>query len=254
MNAAAITPERAEVIRAERQALEARQRVTKLCIATARKKREEKPKRTRPAPRPPVRVLTQLRNPVISAGTRPPAQVREAPRTGFTALTMAGPRIAVTLPEATRLTGIKRGRLRYLMRKRILPFAKVRGLRVILKRALLEVLAADQAEAAKIEHRPKCRRCGRARVCRPRGLCWHCFYEPDVREQFEPIGTHGRRGVGSGYTGYQLPETPTTAPPGSIEKLQVLEHRAAARRALHHPADARFAGDPRPREFLQRVA
>lgn len=34
-----------------------------------------------------------------------------------------------------------------------------------------------------------------------------------------------------------LPEEPTTAAPGSEEKLRVLEQRAAKRQQLHHPDD-----------------
>lgn len=171
-----------------------------------------------------------------------------------TALTLPGQRIAVTLSEATRITGIKRGRLRSLMAKRVLPFCKVRGLRVILKRALDEVLADDEARAEDLQSRPRCRNCNGARVSRPRGLCWRCFHLPDVRESFEPVSEAGRRGIGNGHAGYKMPGLPTTAVPGSAEKFEVLKQRAEARQCLWHPADAQFEGDPRPWEFLARAA
>jgi hypothetical protein len=47
-----------------------------------------------------------------------------------------------------------------------------------------------------------------------------------------------RRGVGNGHGGYALPE-PTTAPPGTPEKVAVLEERARLRQQLFHPDDAK---------------
>lgn len=38
--------------------------------------------------------------------------------------------------------------------------------------------------------------------------------------------------------GYPLPPAPTTAPPGSPEKMDVMAERAAQRVQLHHPRDA----------------
>jgi hypothetical protein len=39
---------------------------------------------------------------------------------------------------------------------------------------------------------------------------------------------------------------PTTYPPGTPEKMAVLEERARNRQALWHPLDAQYDGDPRP--------
>jgi hypothetical protein len=47
-----------------------------------------------------------------------------------------------------------------------------------------------------------------------------------------------------------LPAAPTAAAPGTPEKLAALERRAELRQAMFHPADARYAGDPRPQQFL----
>jgi hypothetical protein len=49
-----------------------------------------------------------------------------------------------------------------------------------------------------------------------------------------------------------LPGAPTTAVPGTPEKLAVLVERAQQKQALFHPADARYAGDPQPHRFQQR--
>src|SRR6476661_8376311 len=100
-----------------------------------------------------------------------------------------------------------------------------------------------------------CRHCSKSKVNRPRGLCWSCYYTPGVKELYPSTSKYARRGVGN-FTGTApLPPVPTTAVPGSPEKLAVLEQRARAHLALWHPADARYEGDPRPVEFLAgRVA
>ncbi|MFO0806061.1 MAG: hypothetical protein U0791_23395 [Gemmataceae bacterium] len=96
---------------------------------------------------------------------------------------------------------------------------------------------------------PRCRHCRdpRKAVNRPRGLCWNCFYSPGVRERFPSTSKYARRGIGN--LGHCLPglaAVPTTAAPGTPEKLSVMEARAEAGLAIFHPADARHAGDPRP--------
>jgi len=97
-----------------------------------------------------------------------------------------------------------------------------------------------------------CRHCGRAKVNRPRGLCFRCYYTPGVREMYPSASKFGRRGVGHGYGGRRLPAKPTAHPPGSAEKLAVLEERAKDGVALFHPFDASHEGDPRPVRFLAR--
>jgi hypothetical protein len=83
-----------------------------------------------------------------------------------------------------------------------------------------------------------CRNCGRDRVNRPRGLCWTCYYTPGVREQYPSTSRFGRRGVREFNGLAALPCRPTAAPPGSPEKVAVLEERAQKGQALWHPADA----------------
>jgi hypothetical protein len=96
---------------------------------------------------------------------------------------------------------------------------------------------------------PVCRHCSGPKVNCPRGLCRACYYTPGVKERYPPAGKYPRRGVGN-FTGPPLPAAPTAAAPGTPEKLAALERRAELRQAMFHPADARYAGDPRPLAFL----
>lgn len=95
-----------------------------------------------------------------------------------------------------------------------------------------------------------CRHCLKCKVNRPRGLCWSCYYTPGVKELFPSTSKYARRGIGNFTGNAPLPPTPTTAPPGTPEKLAVLEERARMKTAIFHPADAKYAGDPRPLEYL----
>jgi hypothetical protein len=96
-----------------------------------------------------------------------------------------------------------------------------------------------------------CRHCSKSKVNRPRGLCWSCYYTPGVKEQYPSTSKYARRGVGNFSGSAPLPAAPTTAAPGTPEKLAVLEQRARLKQAIFHPADARYEGDPRPLEFLK---
>lgn len=98
-----------------------------------------------------------------------------------------------------------------------------------------------------------CRHCTKSKVNRPRGLCWSCYYTPGVKEQYPSTSKYARRGVGNFSGNAPLPPTPTTAVPGTAEKLAVLEQRAKLKQAIFHPADARYPGDPRPIEFMKEV-
>jgi hypothetical protein len=98
---------------------------------------------------------------------------------------------------------------------------------------------------------PICRHCTKSKVNRPRGLCWSCYYTPGVKELYPSTSKYARRGVGNFTGSAPLPAAPTTAAPGTPEKLAVLEQRAKMKQAIFHPADARYEGDPRPLEFLK---
>lgn len=82
-----------------------------------------------------------------------------------------------------------------------------------------------------------CVHCAGAPVSRPRGLCWHCYHVPGVKERY-PVASsvYGRRGVGL-FVGRGKTPRPTTAAPGTKEKLAVLAARAAAGEELFHPND-----------------
>ena len=86
--------------------------------------------------------------------------------------------------------------------------------------------------------RALCRNCGGGPVSRPRGLCWSCYYTPGVRDQYPSTSKFARRGV-SDFNGQSTPAAqPTTAPPGSAEKVDVLAERARLGLSLWHPRDA----------------
>lgn len=93
---------------------------------------------------------------------------------------------------------------------------------------------------------PVCRHCSKAKVNRPRGLCWSCYYTPGVKDQYPSTSKYARRGEGNFNGAVPFAPEPTTAPPGSPEKMAVLEMRAKMKLALWHPLDAKYEGDPRP--------
>ena len=97
---------------------------------------------------------------------------------------------------------------------------------------------------------PICQHCRQSKVNRPRQLCWSCYYAPGVRDQYPSTSKYARRGVGNFTGNAPLACEPTTAPPGTREKLDVLAERARMRQRLWHPLDVAFPGDPRPMALL----
>lgn len=91
-----------------------------------------------------------------------------------------------------------------------------------------------------------CRHCSKCKVNRPRGLCWSCYYTPGVKELYPSTSKYARRGEGNFNGNAPLAPEPTTAAPGTPEKMTVLEERARLKQALWHPLDAQYAGDPTP--------
>lgn len=73
-----------------------------------------------------------------------------------------------------------------------------------------------------------------------------------MKELYPPTSKYARRGVGNFSGSAPLAPEPTTAPPGTAEKMTVMENRAKAKLSIWHPADALYEGDPRPIEFLKR--
>lgn len=100
-----------------------------------------------------------------------------------------------------------------------------------------------------------CLHCGGRPACRPRGLCWTCYYTPGVRLGYGGTSKFARlgSGVASDFVGPRpLPAEPTEHPPGTPGKLGVLAERAAAGEHLFHAFDAREPGDDRPRRWRER--
>jgi hypothetical protein len=87
-----------------------------------------------------------------------------------------------------------------------------------------------------------CRHCRIGKVSRPRGLCWNCYYQPSVRGLYPSTNKYGWRGPSVALLRAKPALQPTSAPPGSPEKIFVLAARAASGQELWHPDDATFAG------------
>ena len=83
-----------------------------------------------------------------------------------------------------------------------------------------------------------CRHCHRVRPNRPRGLCWSCYYKPGVRDQYPSTSKYAHRGISDFNGRVDLPAGPTSALPGTPEKVAVLAERARLRQSLWHPNDA----------------
>jgi len=96
--------------------------------------------------------------------------------------------------------------------------------------------------------RGTCLSCRRLRCIAARGLCKTCHRRPDIRNAFKPlrpVGADRKRPVvpPGGWPGPAIPLAsvlgpPTSAEPGSPEKVLVLELRALLGQYLWHPLDA----------------
>src|SRR5437879_5197507 len=84
----------------------------------------------------------------------------------------------------------------------------------------------------------RCRHCHQAPISRPRRLCWACYYTPEVRNLYPSTSKYARRGHGNFNHAVPLPPFPTSALPGTPEKIAVLEERARLKLNLWHPDDA----------------
>jgi hypothetical protein len=89
--------------------------------------------------------------------------------------------------------------------------------------------------------RAACVHCGQTRQVRRRGLCWGCFENREIREQFDSFC---RRGIGiDGDSRLPEPTDALTIEEGghyaTEAKLAILSMRAERGESLHHPDDAR---------------
>lgn len=82
-----------------------------------------------------------------------------------------------------------------------------------------------------------CRHCHKCKVNRPRGLCWHCYYAPGVKDLYPSTSKYARRGIGN-LTGISPLPAPTMFPPGTPERIAEVSQRALRGEALNHPKDA----------------
>jgi hypothetical protein len=101
-----------------------------------------------------------------------------------------------------------------------------------------------------------CVRCKVNKPNRPRGLCWHCYYTPGVRERYGPTTVHGRRGIGHNDSGAKPldPRGGTAHPPGSLGRIAVMAERAELGYAILHPDDARDYTHADPSEAPENPA
>jgi hypothetical protein len=74
-----------------------------------------------------------------------------------------------------------------------------------------------------------CLHCRKLRLIHCRGLCWRCYHIPRVARLYDPANQCRR--------GSRLPDEPTSALPGTPEKVAVLEERMRQGVALWHPRD-----------------
>lgn len=95
-----------------------------------------------------------------------------------------------------------------------------------------------------------CAHCKQMIVNRPRGLCWGCYYKPGVKDMYPSTSKYAHRGHGNYGGGKRGPRKPTKAPPGSAEKILVLERRARAALTLWHPNDSAGYEDVKKEEDL----
>jgi hypothetical protein len=83
-----------------------------------------------------------------------------------------------------------------------------------------------------------CRHCGLRKRCRPRGLCWACYYDKAITVLYPSTSKFGRWSlIADTRSTRPLPPQPCVARPGSPEKIAVLEERAMLRVQLWHPMD-----------------
>jgi len=91
--------------------------------------------------------------------------------------------------------------------------------------------------------RKKCVECNDRYACRPRGLCWRCYYKPGVVEQHPPpIAGRGGYVAGTSTVGIsgdnQDTSGPCPYPAGSPEKIEWIARRAMNNQPLWHPDDS----------------
>lgn len=84
-----------------------------------------------------------------------------------------------------------------------------------------------------------CRHCPTGRVCRPRGLCFTCYTDREIRCQYPTQNTpSARRSLAASVTRVDPPSRPAwDAPPGSAKKIEIMVERVRLKQSLFHPQD-----------------
>lgn len=83
-----------------------------------------------------------------------------------------------------------------------------------------------------------CRHCGGNKPVRPRGLCCRCYDNREIRSQYQPLNnSHQQEPVKDRTGDVPMDSQPCPHHPGSEERIQTLERRAALGVRLFHPGD-----------------
>lgn len=87
--------------------------------------------------------------------------------------------------------------------------------------------------------RVMCRHCQARFASCPKGLCWSCYYTPEIHAMHPSTSKFANRGVGNGYADRPA-SAPCPYPPRSPEKIAVMAERAARMEALFHEGDGQL--------------
>lgn len=82
-----------------------------------------------------------------------------------------------------------------------------------------------------------CRHCQVRKANRPRGLCWRCYYTPGISALYPSTSKFARRAAVKDFYGATREPQPTDVPPGTPERVKVMEGRAARRESLFGGGD-----------------
>ena len=86
------------------------------------------------------------------------------------------------------------------------------------------------------KQKPFCVHCKKNKAQRSRQLCVKCYDNLEIRNSTPPVTLCGYRGL-SYLRSPKLATLPTSALPGSIEKIRVMQERLSRGEAVFHPDD-----------------
>ncbi len=82
---------------------------------------------------------------------------------------------------------------------------------------------------------PQCLNCHKTVKKPRRGLCWSCFYTPEVRSLYPSLSKY--KPTGGDFTGAAKECQPASVPLGSADKIAVMQERVANGQELFHRDD-----------------